>query len=441
MTTAGDDPLLRAEGLEKYYETADGVLDRLFGRSETVRAVDGVDLEIREGETLGLVGESGCGKTTLGRTLLRLLEPTGGTITYRGTELTDCAPSQLRALRTEIQYVFQNPTASLNPQLTVADIVGEALAVHDIVPDDRRDERVRELLETVGLRADHAARYPREFSGGQRQRIGIARALAVEPDLIVCDEPVSGLDVSVQARILNLLADLQDQFGLSYLFIAHDLSVVDHIADRVAVMYLGGLVEVGTTAEVFADPSHPYTEALLSAIPEPDPRWEGDRIVLEESVPSPTDPPSGCRFHTRCPKVIPPAAYDLETDTFRAIMALRSRLAETDPDTLHSRLDDRDDAAAALRDAHGIPRRLHDPDADAVLTDALEAAVAGDLERARRRLAAAFETPCETTAPELTAGTADHPIACHRFDERFAAETDSNENRTRSNGTRSDHAQ
>ncbi|MFC6764476.1 oligopeptide/dipeptide ABC transporter ATP-binding protein, partial [Natrinema soli] len=285
-------------------------------------------------------------------------------VTYRDTELTECSRSELRELRSEIQYVFQDPLASLNPQLTVADIVGEALAVHDVVPPDRRDERVRELLETVGLQAGHATRYPHEFSGGQRQRIGIARALAVEPAFIVCDEPVSSLDVSVQAGILNLLSDLQERFGLSYLIITHDLSVVEHIADRVAVMYLGELVETGTTTEVFDFPSHPYTEALLSAIPEPDPCWAGDRIVLEGSVPSATDPPSGCRFHTRCPRVIPPAEYDLETDSFRSIMALRTRLAEADADAgleaLLPRPDAHEDVTMAIRDASGIPHRLED---------------------------------------------------------------------------------
>ncbi|WP_226005602.1 ABC transporter ATP-binding protein [Natrinema salinisoli] len=428
MTTVDDEPLIRAAGLEKHYTTADGFLDRLLGRAETVRAVDGVDLEIRAGETLGLVGESGCGKTTLGRTLVRLLEPTAGTITYRGTEVTGCSRSRLRELRTEIQYVFQNPMASLNPQLTVADIVGEALEVHDIVPAERRDERVRELLETVGLQAGHASRYPREFSGGQRQRVAIARALAVEPNFIVCDEPVSALDVSVQARILNLLSDLQDEFDLSYLFIAHDLSVVEHVADRVAVMYLGEIVETGTTAEVFDAPSHPYTEALLSAIPEPDPCWEGDRIVLEGDVPSPTDPPSGCRFHTRCPKVVPPAEYDLTDDSFRAIMRLRTRLAKADadaePETLLPRSDDSEPVGDGIREVHGIPHHLRDPDADAALSDALEAAAAGDLEAARDRLASAFETPCETVEPKLTDGTAQHPIACHRFDERFAGDAE-----------------
>jgi len=293
--------LLRAENLTKHYSTEDSFLDRVIGERQWVRALDGVDLEVREGETLGLVGESGCGKSTLGRSLLQLEEPTAGSVHYDGTDLTTLSNAEMREYRTDLQYIFQNPFASLNPRLTISDIVGEALDIHGLASGREREERVRELLETVGLQASHAGRYPHEFSGGQRQRIGIARALAVDPDFIVCDEPVSALDVSVQAQILNLLEDLQEEFGLSYLFIAHDLSVVEHIADRIAVMYLGEIVEVGTAEEVFSPPYHPYTRALLSAIPEPDPLWEGDRIILEGNVPSPIDPPSGCKFHTRCP--------------------------------------------------------------------------------------------------------------------------------------------
>jgi peptide/nickel transport system ATP-binding protein len=298
-----NDPLLRAEGLVKHYPTEENFLARLLGRRRWVRAVDGVDLTIRSGETLALVGESGCGKTTLGRTLLHLTEPTAGTVYHRGDALGDLSPAALRARRRDLQYVFQNPTASLDPRLTVGDVIGEALDAHDLATGAARRDRVAELLETVGLHAGHAERSPRELSGGQRQRVGIARALAVDPEFVVCDEPVSALDVSVQARVLNLLADLQESLGLTYLFVAHDLSVVQHVADRVAVMYLGELVEVGPVEDVFSPPYHPYTWSLLSAVPEPDPRWEGDRVVLEGTVPSATDPPDGCKFHTRCPIV------------------------------------------------------------------------------------------------------------------------------------------
>ena len=294
------DPLLRAEGLVKHYPTEGGFMARLLGRHRWVRAVDGVDLDVHPGETLALVGESGCGKSTLGRTLVHLEAPTAGTVRHRGDDLSALSEAELRERRRDLQYVFQNPTASLDPRLTVGDAVGEALDGH-AVTGTSRDRRVAELLETVGLRPSHAARYPRELSGGQCQRVAIARALAVDPEFVVCDEPVSALDVSVQAGILNLLADLQDEFGLTYLLVAHDLSVVEHLADRVAVMYLGELVEVGPVEAVFSPPYHPYTRALLSAVPEPDPRWERDRIVLEGDVPSATDPPDGCKFHTRCP--------------------------------------------------------------------------------------------------------------------------------------------
>jgi oligopeptide transport system ATP-binding protein len=273
-----------------------------------VRAVDGVSFDIEPGETLGLVGESGCGKTTTGRVILRLLEATGGKVLFRGENVLEMDPKRLRALRREMQIVFQDPFGSLNPRITVGGMLTEAMKVHHIAEGREAQERVRELLEVVGLSARHASRYPHEFSGGQRQRIGIARALSVNPRFIVADEPVSALDVSVQAQVINLLQDLQQEFELTYLFIAHDLSVVEHISDRVAVMYLGRIVELTDSEELYAHPLHPYTRALLSAVPVADPKVRKERIVLRGDVPSPANPPSGCPFHPRCPIAGPECA-------------------------------------------------------------------------------------------------------------------------------------
>ena len=291
--------LLRIEGLKVHFPVRSVVLKRTIG---SVQAVDGVDLSIAEGETLGVVGESGCGKSTLGRAILRLVEPTGGRIFFEGREITGLAQSALRPFRSRMQIVLQDPFSSLNPRMTVRSIIAEPLNVHDVGDRASRQSRVDELLDLVGLDLEHGDRFPHEFSGGQRQRIGIARALALDPKLLVLDEPVSALDVSIQAQIINLLDRLQRELGLAYLFIAHDLSVVRHICDRVAVMYLGKVVETGTQEDVYERPVHPYTQALLSAVPVPDPAQRGarTRIVLTGDVPSPQDPPSGCRFRTRC---------------------------------------------------------------------------------------------------------------------------------------------
>ncbi len=292
-------PLLEAQGLAMHFPVRKGlVVARQVG---TVRAVDGVSFSLARGETLALVGESGCGKSTTARVVLRLLEPSAGTLRFDGEDVTKARGGALRRLRRRMQVVFQDPYASLNPRLTVGDAIAEPMAVHGIGDSSTRAARVKELLGLVGLASFHAARYPHEFSGGQRQRIGIARALAVQPELVVCDEPVSALDVSIQAQVVNLLKDLQARFGLSYLFIAHDLAVVKHMADRVAVMYLGQIVEIADKRTLFADPRHPYTRALLSAIPRPDPRLRGQVKPLGGDVPSPLNPPPGCRFHTRCP--------------------------------------------------------------------------------------------------------------------------------------------
>ena len=298
-SSTGKAPLLSVRDLRKHFAVSGGIFAREVDR---VHAVDGVSFDIGTGETLGLVGESGCGKSTTGRCILRLIEPSSGQIWFKGDDVTHMGGEALRALRRDMQIIFQDPYASLNPRLTVGAIVGEALIIHKLAKSRREmDERVVQLLETVGLQADHMYRFPHEFSGGQRQRIGIARALAVDPKLIVCDEPVSALDVSIQAQVINLLEDLQEQFGLTYLFIAHDLSAVEHISTRVAVMYLGRVVEIAPARELYDNPLHPYTVAVLSAVPIPDPTVKRKRIMLRGDVPNPIRPPTGCHFHTRCP--------------------------------------------------------------------------------------------------------------------------------------------
>ena len=307
-TTA--DPLVSISELKVWFPVASGVLQRTVAH---VHAVDGVDLDIKTGETVGLVGESGCGKSTLGRAVIRLLEPTGGTIHFKGQDITHLRGERLRALRRDVAMIFQDPYASLDPRQTVGDIVGEPIDVHGLAKGKERQERIRELLRVVGLNPRYADRYPHEFSGGQRQRIGIARALAVEPSFIVCDEPISALDVSIQAQIINLLERLQARFNLTYLFIAHDLSVVKHISNRIAVMYLGKIMEIAPGTQLYKRPRHPYTGSLLSAIPIPDPVVEmrRERTILQGDVASPVNPPSGCRFRTRCPRAKPHCAEEV----------------------------------------------------------------------------------------------------------------------------------
>ena len=296
---SGPAPLLEVHDLVKHFDIRGGLLG--ITKLGAVRAVDGVSFSVREGETLGLVGESGCGKTTLGKVILRLIPPTSGTVDFEGRPVFQMNARQLKAARRDVQVVFQDPYASLNPRMSVGEIVGEGLFVHGMTNRREREAAVRDLLRRVGLNQQHIHRYPHEFSGGQRQRIGIARALALRPKFIVCDEPVSALDVSIQSQVLNLLSDLQDEFQLTYLFIAHNLAVVRHLSTRVGVMYLGKLVELAVADDLYEQPRHPYTKALLSAIPIPDPTVRRERIVLKGDLPSPANPPSGCRFHTRCP--------------------------------------------------------------------------------------------------------------------------------------------
>ena len=301
------EPLLSVEHLKKYFPIHRGVFGRV---ADYVKAVDDVSFTIDKGETFGLVGESGCGKTTAGRAILRLLEPDGGTIRFDAVDLRSLGKQDLRRKRRDMQIIFQDPYASLNPRMTIRTIVGEPFAIHGIAGGSERNDRVAELLTTVGLDPSVMNRYPHEFSGGQRQRVGIARALALKPKLIVADEPVSALDVSIQAQIINLLSDLQQQFGLTYLFISHAIPVIEHISTRIGVMYLGKLVEVGTSRQICTAPKHPYTQALLSAVPIPDPAARKQRIILQGDVPTPIDPPPGCRFHTRCPIAVDRCKFD-----------------------------------------------------------------------------------------------------------------------------------
>lgn len=292
-------PLIEIKNLVKTFPIKGGIFSREVA---SVKAVSDVSLTINRGETVGLVGESGCGKSTLGRCVLRLVEPTSGQVLFDGQDVTKMSGSELRKLRRRMQIIFQDPYASLNPRMTIGDIVGEPLHIHNLYKG-QREQRIRKLLDLCGLRTEAMYRYPHEFSGGQRQRICIARALAVEPDFIVCDEPVSALDVSIQSQILNLMMDLQEELGLTYLFISHDLKVVEHVSNRVAVMYLGKIVETAAAAQIYAEPQHPYTKALLSAIPIPNPDYKKDRIILQGDVPSPINPPTGCYFHPRCPNM------------------------------------------------------------------------------------------------------------------------------------------
>ena len=335
-TRTGGKPLVSVRDLTKHFPLRGGILQRTVAE---VKAVDGVSFDIHSGEVLGLVGESGCGKTTTGRLLLRLIEPTAGTVEFEGQDLTTMKVGDLKKVRSDMQIIFQDPYASLNPRLPIGEIIGEGLANMGVRDRRQREERVAAILDKVGLRRYYINRYPHEFSGGQRQRIGLARALVLQPKFIVADEPVSALDVSIQSQVLNLMADLKDELSLTYLFISHNLSVVEHISDRVGVMYLGKLVELAATEELFSNPKHPYTQFLLSAIPKPDPRQHRNRLILSGDVPSPINPPTGCRFHTRCPIAQFPVcseqepAFELKADGHWAACHFADRTKELEKES------------------------------------------------------------------------------------------------------------
>ncbi len=418
-----EQPLLMVRNLKKHYPITRGMLKQEIGR---VRAVDGINFDIYEGETVGLVGESGCGKSTAGSTIIRLEEPTEGRIIFDGDDIAQYNSQQLKRFRRRAQIIFQDPESSFDPRMSVGESVAEPLYVQGLTDREQRRQIVMNLLERVGLNREDYNRYPHEFSGGQKQRIALARALVVNPDFIIADEPVSALDVSIQAEILQLIDDLKEEFGLSLLVISHDLGVIQEICDRVAVMYLGEIVEMAPTDELFSDPKHPYTRALLSAIPTPNPRERGMGTELHGDVPSPSSPPPGCRFHTRCPEVIQPEGYEFDQDVWQHVMHLREGLRQgIDLESIRELIVAETDAyedpeevtEAEIKDGirleYELPDSLSDPDAEAVMSDAIDAVVAGDQEGAIELLSTEFETICEVETPELSLIDDFHRANCH----------------------------
>jgi len=425
-----DQPLLRVEGLQKHYPITQGVLNTEVGRA---RAVDEISFEVESGETFGIVGESGCGKSTAATSMIRLEEPTDGTVLFEGEDILAYDTEQLREFRREVQLIFQDPDSSFDPRMNIGDAVAEPLIAQGMTDKQRRRDIVADLLERVGLSAEDMKRYPHEFSGGQKQRIGLARALTVNPKLLVADEPVSALDVSVQSEILRLIDEFQEDFGLSVLIISHDLGVVREVCDRVAVMYLGEFVEVGPTEELFTDPQHPYTRALLSAIPTPDPTKRGLGVELKGTVPDPSNPPSGCRFHTRCPEVIPPEEIDLEQRVWRNVLQFRKEV-ESESIDLRSIVDigvldadggygdltqptaddiERSDLKRWVRNEYAIPETLADETAEKAIDDALDRVIEDEYETAIDALGAVFTTVCEVDDPTLVGEENGHVSACH----------------------------
>jgi len=437
------DPILSVRDLEKHYPVTKGILSRQVG---AVRAVDGISFDIYPGETLGLVGESGCGKSTAASSIIRLEEPTGGEVIFNGgdrttatrrengthpNDVTEFSKKELKAFRRGAQMIFQDPSSSFDPRQTVGSSISEMLLVHGMQDRHRRRAIVEDLLERVNMSAEDYDRYPHEFSGGQKQRIALARALVLNPDLVIADEPVSALDVSVQAEVLSLLDELQEEFGLSVLLISHDMGVVQEVCDRVAVMYLGEIVEIGETAEIFRDPQHPYTEALVSAVPTPNPYTQRKDIQLRGTVPNPANPPSGCRFHTRCHRVIQSSEYDLEQAQWRGVLNLRGEVesgaleidkvrqsAAVSDDVEPSAVDNRA-VREQIRTEFDLPAELPDREAEQVLSDALTALVSGDQSRAADLLSSEFVTPCEETKPEFTDHGDGHRSSCLRHRETY----------------------
>ena len=432
VADAPDDAILSVRGLKKYFQSGGGFLG---GGGRPVRAVDGLSFDVREGETLGIVGESGCGKSTAARSMIRLREPTAGRVVWKGEDVTEFDDARLKRWRREVQMMFQDPNSSFDPRMSIGDSITEPLRVQGLREPAHRREIAEDLLDRVGMSPSHMDAYPHEFSGGQKQRIALARALAVNPDLIVADEPVSALDVSIQSEVLGLIDRLQEEFGLTMCIISHDLGVIREVCDRVAVMYLGEIVEIGPTEEVFTSTAHPYTKALVSSIPVPDPTQRGDGIELHGDVPDPSNPPSGCRFHTRCPAVVQPEELDLDQQTYVRLLQFSKRLTrgtvtEESIQGVRELLGEKQgvsaaavpqsDVVAQLREEDDLPERTGDPQVDSALDDALSTLAEGDVDGAADRLSM-LATPCASEKPtEVAVGDGgDHEAACLRLTDDY----------------------